>query len=91
MPHGPIPWCHTRNICVFGDDFFSDSILFLTILFMKQCMHTEARPYMCEQFSLVVSVVLALLTLLALLLVSAKQGSPHHWQFSEAHIDSRYT
>jgi hypothetical protein len=22
---------------------------------------------------------------------TAKQGSPHHWQFSEVHIDSRYT
>jgi hypothetical protein len=32
---------------VFIDDFDSDSILFLTILSMRQCMYIEVRPHMC--------------------------------------------
>jgi hypothetical protein len=40
-------WYHTRKICVFSDDFYSGSILFLTILSMKLCLHVEVRPHMC--------------------------------------------
>jgi hypothetical protein len=34
---------------VFSKDFGSDSILFLTILSMKQCMYIEVRPHIWRQ------------------------------------------
>jgi hypothetical protein len=34
-----------RQICGFGDDFSSDSVLFLIILSMKERMYIEVRPH----------------------------------------------
>jgi hypothetical protein len=36
-----------QRISVFGEDFGSDSILFLTILSMKQCMYVDVMPHEC--------------------------------------------
>jgi hypothetical protein len=39
--------CVLQKICVFSEDFASDSNLFLTILSMKQCVYVDVRPHMC--------------------------------------------
>jgi hypothetical protein len=42
---------HTiKRICLFTDDFYSDSTLILTTVAVKQCMDIGSRPHVCGVF-----------------------------------------
>jgi hypothetical protein len=36
-----------QRICLFSDDFYSDSTLILATIAMKQCIDIGARPHVC--------------------------------------------